>query len=231
MNKFRRFFIDYLMVPLGIPVACALLAGYHVSRELDANGYATLAEAWPHLHQPARDAITEAMKKGDGKISQWDYSPLFSLALNDAGALTMSGNSGNVDQERVKLAGLMMPATAKGSGMTIGKGQSFACAPFIKPSWLMQQRDDTPAQCAVTGDVRPIGSATVVIPKGSRLFGWKKDGRIEWTAWTTPGGIAIGDKALHGVAFASRIDPADDDSLTVTALHDIAVPALAVSSN
>lgn len=107
MNKFRRVFFDYLMVPLGMPVLAAAFAAYHVSGETGPASYATLREAWPHLHQPTRDAIADAMNKG--QISRWDYANLFRLTLNDAGALAMPEGAGTAADERAKLQAVIHP--------------------------------------------------------------------------------------------------------------------------
>ncbi|MFP3355148.1 hypothetical protein R0K04_27770, partial [Pseudoalteromonas sp. SIMBA_153] len=82
-----------------------------------------LREAWPHLHQPARDAIADAMKRGAGKITRWDYTALFRLAMNDAGGLTIGSPDSNFgeDGERSALVRTMNPAAPAGDGMTISK--------------------------------------------------------------------------------------------------------------
>lgn len=229
MNKYRRFFFDYLMVPLCMPILSAAIAAYHVTGETDASSYATLREAWPHLHQPTRKAIAAAMTAG--KISRWDYQKLFGLALTDTGAIAMPVSTGTAAEERAKLKDEMLSPTASGDSVTITKGQAFKCMPFLKASALLEQRDDTSVGCAVMSDVRTNDdSAKLVIPRDSRLFGWKQHGRIEWTAWTTPTGSTVGDAALHGVAFASGVSQ-DDDALTVIALHDVVVPAIVASAS
>lgn len=104
MTKISRFFVDYLMVPVTIVALSAALSAYHVSREVEGYDYATLCEAWPRLHQPTRDAIADAMKANDGKISRWCYATIFRLALNDAGALTAGTTSASLETERAALA-------------------------------------------------------------------------------------------------------------------------------
>ncbi|KND60401.1 hypothetical protein BVER_03839c [Candidatus Burkholderia verschuerenii] len=242
MKSFRRFFIDYLMIPLLVPAACAAIAAYHVSREIDANDYAVLREAWPRLHQPTRDAIADAMKRGDGTISTWAYTKLFRLAMNDAGALTLAGASDSAADERAALVRTMNPATLAGKEMSLMKGTAFECLSYFTATYLIDAKDNSPVQCIVTNDVHATLSGKTIIPRKSRLFGWKKGDQVEWTSWTTEGGIVVGDKVLNGTAFVSRIPlpthdpltgkPLDDDKpFIVIALHDIDVPAIAVSAN
>ncbi|MBN3761211.1 hypothetical protein [Burkholderia sp. Ac-20365] len=102
-------------------------------------------------------------------------------------------------------------------------GQSFECASFVKPAVLLASRDDTPVNCDVTVDVLATVSHAVVIPRKSRLFGWKSGDRVEWTSWTTPGRFVVGDATLHGKAFASKIDPAAD-TFSIVVLRDLVVP-------
>lgn len=231
MKRAWRFFIDYLMVILLVPVLCAAFAAYHVTREINPNDYAMLREAWPRLHQPTRDAIADAMKRGNGTISNWDYTKLFRLALNDAGGLALYDTNDTVADERAALVRRMNPTAPAGKEMSLLKGTAFQCVSYFKASYLMEAKDDSPVQCIVANDVHATISGKLVIPRKSRLFGWKKGDQIEWTSWTTEAGIVVGDKVLNGTAFASRIPIHDDDPLTVIALHDIDVPVLAVSGD
>lgn len=88
---------------------------------------------------------------------------------------------------------------------------------------MLQIRDGTPIQCVVLNDVWSMGSGVVVIPKKSRLFGWKKGSSIEWTSWTTPDRVFVGDATLHGTAAVSEIDPGSD-SYAVAVACNISVP-------
>lgn len=101
-------------------------------------------------------------------------------------------------------------------------GQAFECASFVKATVTLSSPDNTAVQCDVLSDVRGNGSGTVVIPKRSRFFGWKKGTRVEWTSWTTPDGTVVGDAVLHGAAFESSIER-KADLFNVTALRDIVV--------
>ena len=104
------------------------------------------------------------------------------------------------------------------------KGQRLVCEGYLKPVAVLQNlRDDTPIHCIALEDVRAPGSRTVVIPKRSLLFGWKKGRRIEWTSWTTPDQVFVGDATLHGTAALSEIDPASE-AYTVVVNRDIWVP-------
>ncbi|MDN7664057.1 hypothetical protein [Burkholderia cenocepacia] len=231
MKRAWQFFIDYLMVILLVPALCAAAAAYHVTREIDANDYAVLREAWPRLHQPTRDTIADAMKRGSGTINNWDYTKLFRLAINDAGGLVLNEASDAVADERAALVRTMNPTASAGKEMSLLKGTAFQCVSYFKATYLMGAKDDSPVQCVVASDVHATISGKLVIPRKSRLFGWKKGDQIEWTSWTTETGIVVGDKVLNGTAFASRIPIHDDDPFTVIALHDIDVPVLAVSGN
>ncbi|CAH2782574.1 MAG: hypothetical protein PPHEINF_2010 [uncultured Paraburkholderia sp.] len=227
MTTLRRFFVDYLMVPIGIPLVCAALSAYHVSGETSASGYATLTQAWPHLHQPARDAIVSAMRGNDGRISQWTYARLFDLALRDAGAIEMPATSNDVRDQRERLVRTMNDTAPAGA---ILRATSFKCMPTLKTSALLDMRDDTAVQCLAMTDVTDRGGR-VLIPRKAQFFGWKRGTSVDWTSWTTDDGIIVGDKVLHGVAFTSALQPTIDESLTVTALRDIPVPALAAPAN
>ncbi|WP_321959546.1 hypothetical protein [Burkholderia cenocepacia] len=227
MTTLRRFFVDYLMVPIGIPLACAALSVYHVSGETGASGYATLTQAWPHLHQPARDAIVSAMRGNDGQISQWEFVRLSDLALRDAGALELPAASDDVRGQRERLVRTMNDTAPAGA---ILRATSFKCMSTMKVSALLDMRDDTAVRCLAMTDVTDRGGR-VLIPRKAQLFGWKKGTSVNWTSWTTDDGIIVGDKILHGVAFTSALQPTIDESLTVTAVRDIPVPALAVPAN
>ncbi|ACD21584.1 hypothetical protein [Paraburkholderia phytofirmans] len=112
--KVGRFVIDYLLVPLGMPLLTAAYAGYHASTEIEPASYATLREAWPHLQQPTRSAIASAMDSGSGKISRWQYIPLFNAALTDAGGLVMAGSEDTAQSERAKLKAVIALPAGKG---------------------------------------------------------------------------------------------------------------------
>lgn len=103
------------------------------------------------------------------------------------------------------------------------EGQAIRCEAFVKPAATLPDRNDTPIDCDVPDDVYATGSGAVVIPKMSRFFGWKKGARIEWTSWTTPDQLVVGDAVLHGTGFVSAIDPTTD-SYTLVVLHDVVVP-------
>lgn len=101
-------------------------------------------------------------------------------------------------------------------------GKAFTCVSPVKPVMVLNQPDNTPIYCLSPKDVRNTSGA-VVIPRGSRFFGWKKGRRIEWTSWTTPNGIAVGEDPLHRMAFASVITEGSDEYI-LTAVRDISVP-------
>jgi hypothetical protein len=103
MNKLRRFFVQYMMVPVLMCALTAVFSIYHAAGEVDSLGYATLTTAWPELHQPARKAISDAI--ASGKISRWNYQSLFTIALNDTHGLAMPVPSqlGTTAEERQKL--------------------------------------------------------------------------------------------------------------------------------
>ncbi|HGO6074941.1 TPA: hypothetical protein ACK3Q6_007662 [Burkholderia cepacia] len=107
MTKFRRFFVKYMMLPLLMPALSAVFAAYMARSEVNAGSYATLTAVWPRLHQPARQAITQAF--ANGKISQWDYHPLFDLVVNDTNGFTLPDprELGTTEQEREKLRAVM----------------------------------------------------------------------------------------------------------------------------
>ncbi|ABO60497.1 hypothetical protein LA345_37915 (plasmid) [Burkholderia vietnamiensis] len=227
MSTLRRFFIDYLMVPLGIPLVCAAASVYHVSKETTATGYATLAMAWPHLHQSTRDAIVSAMRGDGGRISQWEFVRLSDLALRDAGALELPIAGDDVSLQRERLVRTMTDTAPAGA---ILRATSFKCMPLQTVSALLDMRDNTAVQCSTMSDVAD-STGRVLIARKAQLFGWKKGTSVEWTSWTTNDGIVVGEKVLHGVAFTSALQPTPDESLTVMALHDISVPSLAAPAN
>jgi hypothetical protein len=88
---------------------------------------------------------------------------------------------------------------------------------------VLRTRDDTPINCITLEDLRATGSGAVVIPKKSQLFGWKKGRHIEWTSWTTPDQVFVGDATLHGTAALSEIEPASEAYIVVVN-RDIRVP-------
>ncbi len=85
MSKARRFFIDYLMVPVLIPVFSAAAAAYYVNQETEDYTYLSYAWAWPHANEHTRQLIREAM--ADGKISRWESAELVRVILDDVHAL------------------------------------------------------------------------------------------------------------------------------------------------
>lgn len=107
MSKFRRFFMQYMILPLLMPTLSAAYAAYNATTEVGPVAYATLAAAWPSLHQPSRDAIARALAAG--KLREWDYHPLFNAALNDSRGLVMPDPAtlGTAAQEREKLRAVM----------------------------------------------------------------------------------------------------------------------------
>lgn len=105
--KLGRFLADYLLVPLGMPAAVAVLSAFHAAGEVGPGAYATLSAAWPHLHEPARHDIARTMASDHGKISNWAYQKLFDEAIDDAGALELPGASGSLQAERDRLNGLI----------------------------------------------------------------------------------------------------------------------------
>lgn len=103
------------------------------------------------------------------------------------------------------------------------RGQAFGCAGFVKPEVVQTLRDNTQVACVTLDSVHSTLSGAVVIPKKSRLLGWKKGRTVEWTSWTTPDHVVVGDSALHGTGFVSEIDPLND-VFTVVAVRNIMVP-------
>lgn len=107
MTKFRRFFVKYMLVMLLMPAVSAVFATYTARSEVGAGSYATLASVWPRLHQPTRNAIAQAF--ASGKISRWDYNPLFDLVVKDTDGFTLPDprQLGTTEQEREKLRAVM----------------------------------------------------------------------------------------------------------------------------
>jgi hypothetical protein len=112
-----------------------------------------------------------------------------------------------------------------GNVRTIVTGQHFECRSSVKTSFLREEFDGTPVQCVLPADLLAASSKEVAIPAGTMLLGWKKQGNVEWTAWTTPARNFVGDEVVHGVAFESSMDTRRD-TFTVVALHDIVIPGL-----
>ncbi|WP_321935468.1 hypothetical protein [Paraburkholderia sp. J8-2] len=110
----RRFFTNYLLIPLGMPAIAAAMATYHVMSEVEPAAYATLSMAWPHLHEGARHDIAKAVAANHGKISNWTYRALFDRALDDTGGLEMPGSNGSLKAERDKLQSLIDSDRANG---------------------------------------------------------------------------------------------------------------------
>ncbi|MEV1997173.1 hypothetical protein ABZQ20_32995 [Pseudomonas aeruginosa] len=85
MNKLRRFYINYLMVPTLMPLIAAAGSAVYVAQEAETYNYTSFAWAWPHANEQTRAAIRDAM--ADGKISRWEASRLYRLIMDDVHAL------------------------------------------------------------------------------------------------------------------------------------------------
>jgi hypothetical protein len=86
-------------------------------------------------------------------------------------AYSPSKNHPNVSMiNHLPLALLFSPAMqAHANGVSDAQGSltiglSFECEPYIKPSFVVSTRDDTPVNCVVLKDVRSGMSGVAVIP-------------------------------------------------------------------
>lgn len=85
MNKACRFFIDYLMLSVLIPVLSATAAVYYVNQEIEGHNYFAYVWAWPKANEQTRQLIREAM--ADGKISHWESAELVRVIFDDVHSL------------------------------------------------------------------------------------------------------------------------------------------------
>lgn len=85
MKSARRYFTDYLMVPVLMATFSAAASIYYVSQETEDYNYLSYASAWPHANEHTRQLIRDALS--DGKISRWESSEILRAVLDDVQVL------------------------------------------------------------------------------------------------------------------------------------------------
>lgn len=93
-----QWLVAYAAIPCAMALITAGLAVAHTNREIDAYGYATLANAYPSLKPAVQAQVREAMH--DGHLTQRQYDRLLPIIVNDNGMLAMAGTIAGADDAR-----------------------------------------------------------------------------------------------------------------------------------
>jgi len=93
-----QWLVAYAAIPCAMALITASFAVAHTHREIDAYGYATLANAYPSLKPAAQAQVREAMH--GGHLTQRQYDRLLPVIVNENGMLAMAGKIDGADDAR-----------------------------------------------------------------------------------------------------------------------------------